>query len=243
VVEYWRCPRCGLVMAKTLHDMSQRQWWALNNAWHESFFKIVPGDIKNTDPRRRIHNGDIADRCKQAKTIAYLHKQGLFDKKRRWIDYGCGDGILADDLIERQLPTLKYDPYMQGEGYVTALDARPVYDLVINTAVFEHVRSRRSLDKIASLVASDGVLAVHTLVLGYIRKNPTWPYLLPVHCTFFTNDAMQRLFEEWGFVASLYHTPSKMWFWFKSAANVDKWFKRKASVDFSMDKAFVIHQR
>ena len=93
------------------------------------------------------------------------------------------------------------------------------------------------------MVAGDGVLALSTIVLGHIRENPSWSYLLPVHCTFFTNGAMQRLFDEWGFVASLYHIPSLMWFWFRRVANVDKWFKRKASAEFLMDKAFVVYRR
>lgn len=243
VVEYWRCPRCGLVVAKTLYDMSKQEWETLNNTWHKSFFEIAPSDAQGADPRARIRCGDAVGHREQAEVIVYLSEQGLITKKRHWIDYGCGDGALADSLIERQLPTRKCDPYMQGEGYVAAKDLRPIYGLVISTAVFEHVRERASLNEIARLVAGDGVLALHTRVLGHIRKNPTWSYLLPVHCTFFTNDAMQRLFDEWGFVASLYHIPSLTWFWFRKAANVDRWFRRKAPNTFLMDKAFVVYRR
>ena len=38
------------------------------------------------------------------------------------------------------------------------------YDLVLSSAVFEHVRSRNTLDEIESYVSEQGSLAVHTLV-------------------------------------------------------------------------------
>jgi hypothetical protein len=90
---------------------------------------------------------------------------------------------------------------------------------VFNTSIFEHIRNRETLNSINDLVAEDGILAIHTLVTEVIPQDPNWFYLLPVHCSFFTNKSMQILFDGWGYKASIYHVPSRMWFWFKKRSN------------------------
>ena len=72
-----------------------------------------------------------------------------------------------------------------------------------------------TLSEIVDLVADAGVMAVHTLVRESIPPDPSWFYLLPVHCSFFTNKSMQILFDKWGFESSIYHIESRMWFWFR----------------------------
>jgi hypothetical protein len=148
-------------------------------------------------------------------------------------------------LSERGLSTMKFDRYMfrEGEGYLTEDDLRR-YSLVINTAVFEHVRDRPSLDEIAGLVAENGVFALHVLVCEDIPKDPGWFYLLPVHCTFFTNKSMKILFEQWNFRISLYHMPSRMWFWFREESDaVEQFMEKKAGRvspnDFHYKKGFM----
>ena len=89
------------------------------------------------------------------------------------------------------------------------------YDLVLNTAVFEHVRSRATLDEIESYVAPKGLLAIHTLVSELVPKDPNWMYLLPVHCAFHTNNGMQVLMDDWRYPCSVYNELAKMWVWFR----------------------------
>ena len=103
----------------------------------------------------------------------------------------------------------------QGQnGYVGEEALREQYSVVINTSVFEHIREIDTLDEIANLVHESGVLSLHVLVPQSIPCDPDWFYLIPVHCTFFTNRSMQILFDRWGFALSIYHVPSRMWFWF-----------------------------
>jgi hypothetical protein len=90
---------------------------------------------------------------------------------------------------------------------------------VFNTSIFEHIRNRKTLNSINALVAEDGILAIHTLVTEVIPQDPKWFYLLPVHCSFFTNKSMQILFDAWGYKVSIYHVPSRMWFWFKKRSD------------------------
>lgn len=89
------------------------------------------------------------------------------------------------------------------------------YDIVINSAMFEHVTKREQLEHINSLVKDDGVLIVHTVVRENIPKNPNWFYIQPVHCSFHTNTSMQILMNDWGYKQSLYSPTAKCWILFK----------------------------
>ena len=235
-VEYWKCSHCGLTVAKTLCEMPQQEWETLNNSYHTSLFKLTSDSL---DSRWSWRARGIQLLHIQAQAIDLLFQQGLLPKRLSWIDYGCGDGLLADDLVQRQLPVRKFDPYIQGEGFLTEVELEQLYSVVITTGVFEHVRTREGLDKIVQLVAEDGVLAFHTFVCEAIPKDPNWFYLLPGHCILFTNDSMQKLFEQWGFVASLYHVPSRMWFWFRGNINTVRRFMESRPEGFYMRNAFV----
>jgi len=235
-VEYWKCSCCGLTIAKTLCELSQREWEELNNSYHMSLFDLTSNSL---DPRWSWHSRGIQRLYTQAQIIDLLFQQGLLPKRLFWIDYGCGDGLLADDLAQRKLPIYKFDPYIQGDGFLTKIELEQLYSVVITTGVFEHVRTRDGLDKIVHLVAEDGVLAFHTLVCEVIPKDPNWFYLLPGHCILFTNASMQKLFEQWGFVASLYHVPSRMWFWFRENIDAVERFMENCPKDFCMRNAFV----
>lgn len=165
----------------------------------------------------------------QAATIVKLAKSNLLVRELPWVDYGCGDGKLANLLTECKLLTLKFDRYMflGSKGYLTEADLTSTkYSVVINTSVFEHVRSIETLDKIAGLIAEAGVLALHVLVRESIPQDPTWFYLLPIHCAFYTNKSMQILFDRWGFDSSVYHLESRMWFWFKKNDDALSTFKK-----------------
>lgn len=220
-VDYWKCDNCGFTAAKTLLDMTPKEWDELNVRYFSDFFG---GEYLTDDPRRlpRLHA--------QAAAIANLAEAGLLPRELPWVDYGCGDGKLPDLLQESGLPVLKYDRYVagSGKGYLTDEDLFAAnYGLVINTAVFEHVRSITGLDRIAGLVDDAGVLALHVLVPESIPQDPTWFFLLPVHCAFYTNRSMQILFERWKFEASIYHLESRMWFCFRRDAGAARQFVRR----------------
>jgi hypothetical protein len=110
-----------------------------------------------------------------------------------------------------------FDKYVEPELFSIRQSAliKRGYSLVTNTAVFEHVRDRQTLDEIESYVSDDGCLGVHTLVRGDIPTNPDWMYLLPVHCAFHTNRSMDILMRQWGYQCSIYNEHAKMWVMFK----------------------------
>jgi hypothetical protein len=239
-VDYWKCKVCGLVVSKTHFDMSLKEWEELNVRYHSSFHGT---DECEDDPRwiERLTAQSIA--------ISELKRIGILPPYLDdfpWMDYACGDGKLVDMLGDKGLQALKFDRYMntQNGQYINNEQLKEKkYGVVLNTSFFEHVRNIEPLDEIAGMVAENGVLAVHTMVRESIPNDPTWFYLLPVHCVFYTNKSMQILFDRWKFKASIYHVESRMWFWFKRdverVREIIEREKNELSGEYHFKKGFV----
>ena len=151
-------------------------------------------------------------------------------RNNKWLDWGCGIGSVA--LLLRDyfgIELLTYDKYFTAKINPISEEMlkKREFDLVVNTAVFEHIRNRSTLDEIESYVSTTGCFAIHVLVPAEIPKDPNWMYLLPVHCAFHTNRSMQILMEQWRYTCSVYNEYSKMWVLFHEddinvKAKVDK---------------------
>jgi hypothetical protein len=218
-VEYWKCDSCGFVISKTHYDMTEEDWESLNQRYHSSY---QGSSLNHDDPR-------WVDRLSaQADIISKLTNLGVIPRGSDdypWIDYGCGDGKLAEYLFQKGLRTNKFDRYTahsNSEDLDDLHTSKRKHSLVLNTSVFEHVRGIATLWEIVDLVADSGVMAVHTLVRETIPQDPSWFYLLPVHCSFYTNRSMQILFDTWRFESSIYHVESRMWFWFRGNEDLIK---------------------
>lgn len=203
---YHRCPDCGFCASHTHLAMPEAQWERVNDAFHSV------SHHRDDNPYNR--NQRYAH---QAQMLHLLSRRGLI-RGTRWLDWGCGVGAvsgLLDALYGMRLWT--YDRYFTPEvNAIAPADMQPGgFDLVLNTAVFEHVRDRRTLDEIASYVAPGGCLAIHTLVPEVVPRDPDWMYLLPVHTAFHTNRSMQRLMDDWGYTCSVYNEHAKLWVWFR----------------------------
>jgi len=205
-VEYVTCAGCGFVASKTHFELPAERWRDLTTRLHGTYqgMESCPED-RNWVQRLKI----------QAAVIDDLAGLGVLPSQQPWVDYGCGDGKLSDILAETSGRTLaRYDSYMAKPGYLRATElGHGSFGFVVTTSVFEHLRDRRSLDAINALVSPAGVLGVHTLVAERIPESPEWFYLLPAHCSFFTNRSMQILFDQWGYAASIYHVEARLWFW------------------------------
>ncbi|QFS43155.1 class I SAM-dependent methyltransferase [Nostoc sphaeroides] len=213
LIDYHKCENCGFVFSKTHYEMSDATWEKLNLDCHNSYQNQ---DYNQSDPRwyERL--------SLQSKVIYKLSQLEIIPNSLPWVDWGCGDGKLVDILNQRGLNVQKYDLYMQhNSDYLTNEGLQQTkYSLVINTSVFEHIRERHTLDVINSLIAKDGVLALHVMVKEDIPLDPDWFYLQPPHVSFFTNQSMQILFKQWNYKASIYHVPSRLWFWFRQMDNI-----------------------
>jgi len=193
--------------------MSDEEWACLNDAFHR---KTHYDEGNPYNRNQRYFN--------QAMMISLMTDHDLITPGK-WLDWGAGIGAvsrLLDQYFKREL--LTYDKYFTPHYHPLAPEQlKPgAFDLVVNMAVFEHVRSRETLDEIESYVKEDGCLGIHTLVPEQVPQDPNWMYLLPVHCAFHTNRSMQLLMESWGYTCSVYNEFSKMWIWFrKDAAEVE----------------------
>lgn len=202
-VDYWKCESCGFVASETHLEMSDARWAELNYDFHSQSHHA------ESNPYNRNQRY-----FSQALMLSIMCKHDLIAPSE-WLDWGCGVGAVARllrDYFDIYLGT--YDKYFTPELNAivgTSLQTRH-YELVLNTAVFEHVRSRATLDEIESYVKPDlGVLAIHTLVTENIPQDPNWMYLLPVHCAFHTNRSMYILMKQWGYRCSVYNENAKLW--------------------------------
>lgn len=205
-VDYFACQDCGFTASKTHFEMTDTEWGRLNIDFHND------NNAREDNPYNRNQRY-----FQQAMMFYLMERHGLL-RRDPWLDWGSGLGSVSEQL--EHLFSLKlnnFDAYIQPERNVLTQDqlVERGYALVVNTAVFEHVRSRETLNEIESYVAGDGCLAVHTLVRGEIPTDPEWMYLLPVHCAFHTNSSMQVLMEQWGYTCSIYNEQSKTWVMFK----------------------------
>lgn len=209
-VDYWRCEACGFVISRTHQEMLPEAWNTLNRQCHETY----QGQAENVlDPRWK------ARLAAQASALSELARGGLLDPQGRWVDFGCGDGALSALCADPYgLKLLKYDEYMPaGDDYLAASTlTKGGFDFVITTSVFEHLTRRAQWDDIEALVAPRGVFGIHTLVAEQVPQDPSWFYLQAPHTAFFTNAAMARLFQDWGYRASIYSVAASLWLWFRS---------------------------
>lgn len=210
-VDYWICPKCGFCASKTHFDMTNEEWVKLNDTFHsESHFREDNPYNRN----QRYFNQSIM--------LSLMAKQGLI-KCGNWLDWGCGIGavaLLLKDYFDINL--LTYDKHITPQVNSISTDELKArsFDLVVNTAVFEHVRDRYTLDEIESYIRKSGCFAIHTLIPEAVPKDPDWMYLLPVHCAFHTNKSMQILMYEWDYNCSVYNEQSKMWILFHEEAGI-----------------------
>lgn len=213
-VTYDQCRTCHLVLSRTHRQLSDESWTRLNREYHAFL-----GSTQNKDDPRWM------DRLAyQAQSILTLRRQSLLPYDHPWVDYGCGDGKLADMLAASGVLLNKYDKYMRlSRQYLTDEQfLSEKYDLIVSTSVFEHVRSIAPLNEMNEHLSPHGVLAIHTLVAEEIPKDPSWFYFLPPHSAFFTNSSMSILFKTWGFEPSIYDVKSRMWYFFKPGARIDQ---------------------
>lgn len=203
-VDYWRCTTCGFVASATHFEMQQHEWELLNTTFHADPIFNLKDNPRNRPPPH----------AEQARMVHSLFRHGLLHGEP-WLDWGAGPGVLSQTLADKYgLTLMNFDQYIKPPiNALEAVDIRPgAFNLVVSSALFEHVRSRDTLDQIEACVArDDGVLAVHTLVRGEIPCDSNWMYLLPVHCAFHTNRSMQILMGQWGYRCSVYNENAKLW--------------------------------
>ncbi len=212
-VEYYKCTECGFVLSKTHAELNCKTWQTLNDRFHHH--------IENPSVKNNINQPPYAE---QALMISLLKKNGIINTDSI-LDFAAGYGTLSTILKKYYNDTLPiYDPFVSDNTgsnvYVETLNSAK-YKTVINSAMFEHVRTRDDLDSVNALVDFDGCLILHTVICENIPKDPEWFYLRPpVHTAFHTNKSMNVLMKQWGYNCSTYCPQSKCWILFKSKNHI-----------------------
>lgn len=199
--DYRRCPHCGFVVNQYVVEMEQREWEQLNADFHK---ELEGGGLAINQPPY----------AEQAMMIKMLAVSDIIDAYIT-LDYAAGSGALSKIL----------DRYYRiwAEVFDKCFAPRMIthkYDFVVNSAMFEHVRSRQDLDDVRACVSPDGALLVHTVVVENVPTDPNWFYFIsPVHCAFHTNKSMAILMEQWGYKSSIYSPKAKSWILLKREAS------------------------
>lgn len=208
-VDFWKCGDCGFTVSKTHQEMTEAQWSQLNSSWHHIHENNVSTRTTNQPPY-----------IDQALALKILAENNVIDLGNS-LDYAAGYGTFSrcmNKYFGIEIPI--FDHYVHSRDtsvkYV-AEEELSQYNLVINSAMFEHVLTREALDEVNGLVADDGVLMLHTVIAERVPKDPDWFYInTMVHTAFHTNKSMSLLMEQWGYKASIYSPQAKSWYLFKN---------------------------
>ncbi len=206
--DYYKCGNCGFVISSTHQKMSDSDFLSLNNYFHHFIENNTFDSIPTNQPPY----------AQQALALSILSKVNIIELDNV-LDFAAGYGTLAKILNKYFNKNINlFERYVtdSNSSYLSENELK-VYNLVINSAMFEHVLNREALDKVNALVSNDGVLMIHTVICEQIPKDPNWFYLTPiVHTAFHTNKSMSLLMKQWGYAASIYSPQAKSWFLFKN---------------------------
>lgn len=205
---FCKCKNCGFTFSETIFNMSDPEWIKLNNEFHTL--------LEDSSTEKNINQPPY---LQQALMLKLLNENKILNGENM-LDYAGGFGTLSKILLKyfnMEIPI--YDPYMKDTNanlkYIEEDKLTPV-SVLVNSALFEHVRNRADLEHVNHCIKTDGVLILHTVVCENIPNKPDWFYLTPpVHAALHTNKSMNILMEQWGYESSLYCPASKCWVLFK----------------------------
>lgn len=174
-VLYEKCGVCGVVRSRGHEEMSEDVFGALCKRAFAEYDEGKPGYMAETQRR--------AEAC-----------LSLLTQRPRWkrcLDYGCGEGRVADILADSGRVVLKYDPYM---GYRLDVQAAQ-YDVLIAMSVVEHLRDSEAVEHFVRSARKAKVVIIQTETRWVWAKDGC----VPAHCLLFTPVALSLLLARAGF--------------------------------------------
>jgi 2-polyprenyl-6-hydroxyphenyl methylase/3-demethylubiquinone-9 3-methyltransferase len=180
-VYYRRCERCGFAFTNDFNGWSPKDFQG----------RIYNADYVLVDP-------DFAEVRPTAN--ARLVAESFADSRdaMRILDYGGGDGILAERLRAAGFEASTYDPFSR-------FDSMPAgcFDLITCFEVMEHVPwPRETVATMAGLLKDEGAILFSTLVQPeeFVRDGLAWWYAAPRngHISLFSTAALALLFKPLG---------------------------------------------
>ena len=203
-VYYALCSDCGFCFAPeiatwTLQEFEER-------IYNDEYILVDP-DYTET----RLKTND-------ANPISMLGDQARFIKH---LDYGGGNGLLANTLKESNWQSVSYDPFVDRN---VSVDQLGKFDLITAFEVFEHVPDvQRLMSDLRSLLSPDGIVLFSTLISdGNIHSNQriNWWYAAPRngHISLFSRKSLAILAQNNGVNLGSFSEGIHVFF-----ANVPQW--------------------
>jgi hypothetical protein len=176
-IYYHRCPACGFLFTTALDHFNDHDF--RQHVYNEQYPLIDP-DYELARPRSNA---------------AFIYNLFADSKPRCILDYGCGNGVMAESLRAVGFPRVDtFDPF------VPRFSERPTdrYDCVLCFEVIEHsTEPSRILSDIASFVNDNGLIVLSTLVQppDIEKQGVNWWYLGPrnAHVSLHSKASLERL--------------------------------------------------
>jgi SAM-dependent methyltransferase len=182
-VYYHRCPSCAFIFTDAFDDWSFDDF--RQNIYNEGYAAVDP---------------DYADgsRARASATLTY-NVMGQLGASRV-LDYGGGDGTMANELRAKGFDAHSWDPVVQRERDIAV--AIGSFDLVTAFEVFEHTPTPISTAAEAlSFLRPNGWLLFSTLLMDELQRQSTdhW-YIAPRngHISLHTSASLRALFARLG---------------------------------------------
>ena len=232
-IEYMLCDHCGFCFAP---EMAK---WPLE----EFKEKIYNDDYAHVDPDylsiRPLANAQMIQSGLPAARTAVRH-----------LDYGGGNGLMAQTLKAKGWNSSSYDPFVDRDTRIADMGK---FDLITAFEVFEHVPDVQGLMKqLQTLLAPSGMILFSTLCTdGNIRKDSklTWWYASPRngHISLFSRNSLAVLGRQYGFNFGSHNTNLHFFCvaipaWAQPSQRDKAPVKVQSPTIGSLEKAIALHQ-
>jgi SAM-dependent methyltransferase len=188
-IYYSRCGNCGFCFAPEFYTWSQERFLAM--IYNDDYVRVDPEYIE-IRPRR---------------TAAFLLSMfPNLPESIRHLDYGGGNGLLANILRESNWNSISYDPLIDGNVDVGHLGK---FDFITAFEVFEHVPDVQKLvSDLRLLLVPNGLILFSTLLSDadiHATQRLNWWYASPRngHISLFSRKSLRFLAQgcHWNFVS------------------------------------------
>jgi hypothetical protein len=184
-IYYYLCEQCGFCFAPEFRQWSSKDFSE----------KIYNEDYSDVDPNH------VRVRPEQnALSLTNMFKGR--EEHIKHIDYGGGNGLLANLVSRSGWNSISYDPFITKDAHVTESYR---FNLITAFEVFEHISDVHSLmTQLESLLDRDGIILFSTLLSdGEIVRNRrlSWWYASPRngHISLFSRKSMNLLASTYEF--------------------------------------------
>lgn len=187
-IYYYRCPACRFVFTTAFDDFSKADFKHSSTTTSTSWSTPITGECATNNAQFLI---------------------GLFQESRpgRVLDYGGGQGVLADCLRNAGFPSVEnYDPF------VPLHSARPSgrFDCVVCFEVVEHSTDpEQTFADMLDFLVDPGILVFSTLLQprDIDQQGLNWWYAGPRngHVSLFSRESLLALIEPFGFACASFN--------------------------------------